>query len=216
MQHVLVIEDHVETRQWLVAIVKEAFSDPVVKEAGTLEQAYACLETFIPSVMLVDLSLPDGSGIELLSHAQQHLVETYLVVTTIYDDDHHLFSALKTGASGYLLKDQPRHTLVEALSGIMTGKPPLTPAIARRILRHFQQVEDKTTDNPLSEREKEVLVLLAKGMGRSDIAELLEVSAHTAAGHTKSIYRKLNVSGRVEATLEAVKMGLVTGMQKND
>lgn len=216
MQHVLVIEDHVETRQWLVAIVREAFSDPVVEEAGTLEQAYACLQSFIPSVMLVDLSLPDGSGIDLLAYARHHLVETYLVVTTIYDDDHHLFSALKAGASGYLLKDQPRHTLMEALSGIMTGKPPLTPAIARRILRHFQQVEDKTAGNPLSEREKEVLVLLAKGMGRSDIAELLDVSAHTAAGHTKAIYRKLNVSGRVEATLEAVKMGLVTGIQKND
>lgn len=150
--------------------------------AGTLEQAYACLETFIPSVMLVDLSLPDGSGIDLLAYARQHLDETYLVVTTIYDDDHYLFSALKAGGSGYLLKDQPRHTLMEALPGIMAGKPPLTPAIARRILRHFQQVENKTADNPLSEREKEVMVLLSKGMGRSDIAELLDVSAQTAAG----------------------------------
>ncbi|MEX2367648.1 MAG: LuxR C-terminal-related transcriptional regulator, partial [Pseudohongiellaceae bacterium] len=93
--------------------------------------------------------------------------------------------------------------------------PPLTPAIARKILRHFQQADSKATDNPLSEREQEVLVLLAKGMGRNDIAELLDVSAHTAAGHTKSIYRKLNVSGRVEATLEAVKMGLVSGMHKD-
>ncbi|MBZ2188721.1 response regulator transcription factor [Alcanivorax sp. JB21] len=213
MQNVLIVEDHEETRQWLAGIVKDAFASPGIHEAGTLEQARALLQHNPVALALVDLSLPDGSGMQLLQHLQECSPETYLVVTTIFDDDRHLFDALQAGANGYLLKDQPRQVMIDSLAGIATGKPPLSPAISRRILRHFQQAPTRTVENPLSEREVEVLMLLAKGMGRSDIAELLNVSVNTAASHIKSIYRKLNVSGRAEATLEAVNMGIVPQSQ---
>ncbi|MBA3981393.1 MAG: DNA-binding response regulator [Alcanivorax sp.] len=209
MQTVLIVEDHEETRQWLAGIVRDAFASPDLLEAGTLEQARALLAQRTVSLALVDLSLPDGSGMQLLQHLQESSPETYLVVTTIFDDDRHLFDALQAGANGYLLKDQPRQVMVDSLSGIASGRPPLSPAIARRILRHFQQAPVRAVENPLSEREVEVLLLLAKGLGRSEIAELLNVSVNTAASHIKSIYRKLNVSGRAEATLEAVQMGIV-------
>lgn len=215
MQKVFIIEDHLETREWLVSIVKESFDDPDISEAGTVEKSYKWLEQNTPSLTLVDLSLPDGNGMDLIKYLHEHFPENYIVVTTIFDDDRHLFNALRAGASGYLLKDQPRHSMVESLSGIMSGKPPLSPAIARRMLRHFQQESSGTNETPLSERESEVLTLLAKGMGRNDIADLLDVSVNTAASHIKSIYRKLNVSGRAEATLHAVKMGLVSGNMKN-
>ncbi|WP_111655436.1 response regulator [Isoalcanivorax indicus] len=213
MQTVLIVEDHEETRQWLAGIVRDAFASPDLLEAGTLEQARALLKQRTVSLALVDLSLPDGSGMQLLQSLQESSPETYLVVTTIFDDDRHLFDALQAGANGYLLKDQPRQVMVDSLSGIASGRPPLSPAIARRILRHFQQAPVRAVENPLSEREVEVLLLLAKGLGRSEIAELLNVSVNTAASHIKSIYRKLNVSGRAEATLEAVQMGIVPQSQ---
>lgn len=215
MQKVFIVEDHLETREWLVSIVKESFDNPDIAEAGTVESSFRWLEQNTPSLSLVDLSLPDGNGLDLIKHLSEHFPENYIVVTTIFDDDRHLFNALRAGASGYLLKDQPRKSMIESLSGIMSGKPPLSPAIARRMLRHFQQEVGSSNETPLSEREAEVLTLLAKGMGRNDIAELLEVSVNTAASHIKSIYRKLNVSGRAEATLHAVKMGLVSGNMKN-
>ena len=215
MQKVFIVEDHLETREWLVSIVKESFDNPDIAEAGTVESSFRWLEQNTPSLSLVDLSLPDGNGLDLIKHLSEHFPENYIVVTTIFDDDRHLFNALRAGASGYLLKDQPRTAMIESLSGIMSGKPPLSPAIARRMLRHFQQEVGSSNETPLSEREAEVLTLLAKGMGRNDIAELLEVSVNTAASHIKSIYRKLNVSGRAEATLHAVKMGLVSGNMKD-
>lgn len=215
MQRVFIIEDHLETREWLVSIVRESFDNPEIAQTGTVEGSYRWLEQNSPSLTLVDLSLPDGNGLDLIRYLNEHFPENYIVVTTIFDDDRHLFNALSAGASGYLLKDQPRKTMVESLSGIMSGKPPLSPAIARRMLRHFQQDSGSANKTPLSERESEVLTLLAKGMGRNEVAELLDVSVNTAASHIKSIYRKLNVSGRAEATLHAVKMGLVSANIKN-
>ncbi|MFO8142804.1 MAG: response regulator transcription factor [Marinobacter sp.] len=214
MQQVLIVEDHLETRAWLAAIAEKAMQSPEIYQAGTLEQAHRLLPDIFPTLALIDLSLPDGSGMSLLSHLRKERPEAYLVVATIFDDDRHLFEALKAGANGYLLKDQPTNSMIDSLAGIMEGKPPLSPTIARRILRHFQRDAEQTpatSDNPLSEREQEVLQLLAKGMGRTDIARLLDMSANTAASHTKSIYRKLNVSGRAEATLRAVQLGLVPG-----
>ncbi|KPP97819.1 response regulator transcription factor [Marinobacter sp. HL-58] len=227
MQQVLIVEDHLETREWLVSIVNRVLKNPDIVQSGTLEQAFRILPDIMPSLALIDLSLPDGSGIDLLCRLRSERSEAYLVVCSIFDDDRHLFNALKAGAGGYLLKDQPTHSMIESLTGILEGKPPLSPTIARRILRHFHKEQDENEaysnknlsdgqtasllDKPLSEREEQVLQLLAKGMGRADIARLLGMSANTAASHTKSIYRKLNVSGRAEATLRAVQMGVVPG-----
>ncbi|MBA4731385.1 MAG: response regulator transcription factor [Alcanivorax sp.] len=210
MQRILIIEDHRETREWLAGICRQAFGEPVIEEADTLARAQRLLAHDVPSLALVDLSLPDGSGLRVLERLSRQCPGTYSVVTTIFDDDQHLFRALRAGASGYLLKDQPQSSLVESLVGITGGRPPLSPGVARRILRHFHNSHgDTEPDNPLSEREEEVLTLLAKGLGRGEIADLLDMSVNTAASHTKAIYRKLNVSGRVEATLEATRLGIV-------
>ncbi|MED5603209.1 MAG: response regulator transcription factor [Pseudomonadota bacterium] len=210
MQRILIIEDHRETREWLAGICRQAFGEPVIEEADTLARAQRLLDHDVPSLALVDLSLPDGSGLRVLERLSRQCPGTYSVVTTIFDDDQHLFRALRAGASGYLLKDQPQSSLVESLVGITGGRPPLSPGVARRILLHFHNSHgDTEPDNPLSEREEEVLTLLAKGLGRGEIADLLDMSVNTAASHTKAIYRKLNVSGRVEATLEATRLGIV-------
>jgi DNA-binding NarL/FixJ family response regulator len=165
-----------------------------------------------PQIALIDLGLPDGSGVDLIREITQSLPQCQCVVTTIYADDRHLFPALRAGATGYLLKDQPKERVVAALRGIASGEPPLSPVIAQRLLRVFgaDQNDAASQDSPLSNRERETLVLIAKGYKLPEVAEQLGVTRNTAAGFIKSIYRKLNISSRAEATLEAARMGLVS------
>jgi DNA-binding NarL/FixJ family response regulator len=217
LNSILVVDDHPEARSWLVDISLRAFRGASVIAAATLAQARERMRGTHLDLALVDLGLPDGNGSSLVTELARRSPETFLVVTTIFDDDHHLFTALAAGAGGYLLKDEPEDQIIERLQGILRGNPPLAPGIARRILRHFQdQAMQPLARRPtigkgalLSDRETEVLALLAKGLNRTDVARVLNISPNTAAGHVKAIYRKLNVSGRAEATLEAVNLGIV-------
>ncbi|PPE72288.1 DNA-binding response regulator [Solimonas fluminis] len=208
----LVVEDLPAPAQWLAAVLEEAFAGIRVDVASSLAEARAILEKRSPDIALIDLGLPDGSGVDLIRDIAQSQPHCQCVVTTIYADDRHLFPALRSGASGYLLKDQPKERVVSALRGIASGEPPLSPVIAQRLLRVFgqDQAETAAQDNPLSSREREALVLIAKGYKLPEVAEQLGVTRNTAAGFIKSIYRKLNISSRAEATLEAARMGLVS------
>lgn len=153
--------------------------------------------------------MPDGSGIDFIGELTGAQPDAYCIVTTIFDDDAHIFSALKAGAQGYLLKEQSTDRLVTQLRGIAQGEPPLSPAIARRMLRHFQTPDSNHADPPvkLSGREREVLMLVAKSYSRAEIADLLGITTNTTAGYIKTLYQKLNVSTRAEAALEAVRLG---------
>lgn len=210
MKSALLLEDYADTRDWLAELLRSAFDGVEVDEAATIAKARDLLANKQFNLAIIDLNLPDGSGIDFIRELSAASPQTYCVVATISDDDRHLFAALQAGAHGYLLKEQPREALLKRLQGILSGEPPLSPAIARRILRHFHH--DMATEKAatgLTAREQEVLALLAKGCKRGEVATLLGISANTAAEHVKSIYRKLNVSTRAEATLEAARMGLV-------
>jgi len=209
MQHVLVVEDHPELREWLMALLRDAFPSAEITGVGTVEDATRAAAAQVVNLALVDISLPDGSGIDFVARMMETSPSTYCVMVTIYDDDRHLFPALQAGARGYLLKEQPREKLLSQLQGILRGEPPLSPAIARRVLSHFQRARPVVDDSGLSEREREVLTLVAKGYNRSDVARMLDISVNTAAAHLKNVYRKLNVSTRAEATLAAARRGLV-------
>ncbi|HEX5677529.1 MAG TPA: response regulator transcription factor [Alcanivorax sp.] len=210
MNTALVVEDHPESRVWLSSLLREAFPSVTVSAVGTLAEAHTKVAEHSFNLAVVDISLPDGNGVALVNTLQTRAPDTYVVMATIYDDDEHLFAALQAGAQGYLLKDQPRARLVAQLEGIVRGEPPLSPSIARRVLRHFRRLPTSNPNGPeLSAREKEVLCLLARGYTRTDIALALGISANTVAGHVKGIYRKLDVSGRAEAALQAVRLGLV-------
>ena len=206
----LVVEDLPEARAWLVDALGHAFEAITVEVAGDLAEARAALEGGLPDIALVDLGLPDGSGTELIAELRAAPKNVLTVVTTIFDDDRHLFAALRAGADGYVLKDQSRTDLVEMLSGIHAGRPPLSPSIARKLLSVFEQAApDPDTATALTAREAEVLTLIAKGYTVARVAEMLGITRNTAAGYVKVIYRKLNVSTRAEATLEATRQGLV-------
>ncbi|GFO76289.1 hypothetical protein BPLS_P3982 [Bathymodiolus platifrons methanotrophic gill symbiont] len=161
------------------------------------------------SIALVDLNLPDGSGIDLIVRLREEHPQTFIVVSTVFDDDHNLFSALGAGAHGYILKEESRGKLIALLEGIIQGTPPLSPGIARRLIQHFNHTPKKIKDAyQLSPREKEVLQLIAAGKQRKEIARELNISVHTTSDYIKVIYRKLNVSSRSEAAIKAISLQL--------
>src|SRR5688500_12263251 len=241
---VLIVEDNPVARSFLCRVVRESFSDTIViTEAGDLESARRHIATqsgqsaIAPSdpfkLVLVDLELPDGNGMELLNELARYPATK--IVTTLYSDDDHLFPALQRGADGYLLKEDRFEVLVEELQKIVRGQPPLSPAIARRLLTHFRSgsegdagapgsglssahyaankpvpLVDKPLDHErLTPRESEVLTYLSKGFTIKEIASLMGIKWFTVNDHIKSIYKKLNVSSRAEAAVLASKQGLV-------
>lgn len=207
----LIVEDLKAPAEWLAGVLSSAFPGIAVHSAPDLAAARRLSAAHPPDIALVDLGLPDGSGIDLIRELAAPPARCHCVVTTIYADDRHLFPALRAGACGYLLKDQPADKVVQALRGIVAGEPPLSPVIAQRLLRVFGGPAG-LSDEPeakLSNRERETLVLIAKGYKLPEVSEQLGVTRNTAAGFIKSIYRKLNITSRAEATLEATRMGLV-------
>jgi two-component system, NarL family, nitrate/nitrite response regulator NarL len=241
---VLILEDNPVARGFLGRVVRESFSDAIaITEAGDLESARRHIELTGGArglhgvdpfkLILVDLELPDGNGMELLAELVHYPATK--IVTTLYSDDDHLFPALQCGADGYLLKEDRFEVLVEELQKIVRGQPPLSPAIARRLLTHFRQgggsdaqapdsgfvhtsgfqtsrpvpIEKVPDHERLTPRESEVLTYLSKGFTIKEIASLMGIKWFTVNDHIKSIYKKLNVSSRAEAAVLASKQGLV-------
>jgi DNA-binding NarL/FixJ family response regulator len=243
---VLILEDNPVARSFLCRVVRESFSDTInITEAGDLESARKQIGIAGGSsgmhgvdpfkLIMVDLELPDGNGMDLLTELAQYPATK--IVTTLYSDDDHLFPALQCGADGYLLKEDRFEVLVEELQKIVRGQPPLSPAIARRLLTHFRRgndgeavapgsaftmaagalnagrpiaLVDKPADHQrLTPRESEVLTFLSKGFTIKEIANLMGIKWFTVNDHIKSIYKKLNVSSRAEAAVLASKQGLV-------
>jgi len=211
MQKGLVVEDLPASADWLAGTLAEAFPGMRVQKAGTLTEARRAARQMQPDIALIDLGLPDGSGLDLIREMVARNPECHCIVSTVYADDRHLFPALRAGAGGYLLKDQPKDRVIASLKGIAAGEPPLSPVIAARLLRVFgaDQLRNEPPPEPLSGRERETLILIAKGFRLPEVALQLGVTRNTAAGFIKAIYRKLRVSTRAEAALEAARMGLV-------
>jgi two-component system, NarL family, nitrate/nitrite response regulator NarL len=240
---VLILEDNPVARSFLCRVVRESFSDEIaITEAGDLDHARGQIRMAGGTsgmhgvdpfkLILVDLELPDGNGMDLLAELARYPATK--IVTTLYSDDDHLFPALQRGADGYLLKEDRFEVLVEELQKIVRGQPPLSPAIARRLLTHFRNGSDggmsgsgltalptfsnskpiPLLDKPLDHerltpRESEVLTYLSKGFTIKEIANLMGIKWFTVNDHIKSIYKKLNVSSRAEAAVLASKQGLV-------
>lgn len=211
MQTGFILEDLPESQVWLSEALTKSFPGIAIDSAFSVQEARDKLAvSAMPDIALIDLGLPDGSGVELIEFIQRRSPDTLCIVASIYHDDGHIFPALRAGAQGYLLKDQPVAAIVAALTGIAGGQPPLSPAIARRMLSFFQPGPAPATPTPaLTERETEVLRMISKGMTQAETGRLLGISQHTVAGYVKELYRKLNVSSRAEAALLARDMGLV-------
>jgi len=211
METALIVEDLSEAQAWLQATLLSVYPTIAIRCVKTLAAAREAIQTDVPDIALVDIGLPDGSGIDLIDELNQQHAPTVCIVTSVFDDDHHLFAALRAGAKGYVLKDQTQQELAQMLNGIISGRPPLSPAIARRLLNFFAPAATPVTVamEKLTEREIEVLTLISKGYTIAKVGELLGITRNTTAGYVKIIYRKLNVNSRAEATLEATRLGIV-------
>ena len=210
MNQILLLEDLPEIRTWLKALVLQVFPGAQVSEASRVHDALGLVSAIPFQLALIDLGLPDGSGVDVVTALRESQPEAQSVVVTIHDDDEHLFPALQAGAFGYILKEQPRQLIAEQLQRIGSGEPPLSPSIARRVIAYFAAQEKPQADLmphvQLTERESEVLLRVAKGFTLPEIGVQLSLSRHT--DYVKQIYRKLNVSSRAEAALEAQRLGL--------
>lgn len=220
MQSILIVEDIKDTSSWLEGIVETVFTDVQITICVNCTETRSFIQQQAVSLALVDINLPDGNGLDLITEIRQLSPHAYIITTTIFDDDEHILTALRNGANGYLLKDLSETAFIQKLRGILTGDPPLSPSIARRILHCFAQSNIQNSHNKeesayrsdcstLSQREREVLTLVAKGLSRKEIAELLTISSNTVARYVRDVYQKLNISSQAEAAVEACRMGLV-------
>lgn len=205
----LVVEDNPETRSWLISCVSSAFPELKVHQAADLVTALSLHASINFDLALVDLGLPDGNGMEIIQALTAKDYACYIVVATIYDDDHNLFTALKNGAKGYVLKDQDRERIISYLQGIRKNRPPLSPASSERLIRHFNNKGEALQKAMLTQRETDVLCLVGKGYSIDETARMLELSAETIKGYLKSVYSKRGISSRAEAALEAIRLGLI-------
>jgi len=212
VKNILLLEDLPEIRSWLKALVTQVFPAAQIVECARVHDALAQVSAQKFDLALIDLGLPDGSGVDVVSALRESQPDAQSVIVTIHDDDDHLFPALQAGAYGYILKEQSRELITEQLQRISQGEPPLSPSIARKVIAYFAaQAKPQANALPhvqLTERESEVLLRVAKGFTLPEIGVQLGLSRHTIADYVKQIYRKLNVSSRAEAALEAQRLGL--------
>ena len=220
MPRVLIVEDDSAFRARYAAMLANDASFEVVASVGTGGEGLAMLDLRKPDILLVDLGLPDISGIEVIRHASQTLPKCECMVVTVFGDEEHVLASIEAGAAGYLLKDASEENFLSGIRELMNGGSPISPIIARRLLRRFHAdspaansavdtASDEALGVALSDREREILLLASKGFNYPEMGKLMSISPHTVTSHVKKIYRKLAVHSRGEAVFEANRMGLI-------
>ncbi|SDX44457.1 two component transcriptional regulator, LuxR family [Sulfitobacter pontiacus] len=208
MKRILIVEDIVETLRWLVDIVRSAYPAATICTANSVRTALSKLDGQI-DLALIDLGLPDGSGLEILRGLNKASPSAIKVVTTVMGDDASIVSSLSAGADGYLLKETEAAVLSRQLTQLSMGLPAISPSVARRIMEHFRLTGPVASlDGRLTERETEVLTLISKGLRNAEVASALNIAETTDAGYIKIVYRKLGISSRAEAAWHANRLGL--------
>ena len=208
MKQVLIVEDILETQQWLTEIVRFAYPDAVVLAANSVRAAVGRLNGKI-DLALIDLGLPDGSGLDVLRQLQMSNPSAVKIVTTVMGDDASIVASLSAGADGYLLKETEALILTRQLKQLSIGLPAISPSVARRIMEHFRRTGPSSSpEGQLTKRETEVLMLIAKGLRNNEVASALGIAETTVAGYIKIVYRKLGIGSRAEAAWHASRLGL--------
>ena len=207
---VLIVDDHEIVRQGIRAILGESEDIEVVGEASDGLAAIQQVELTKPDVILMDLIMPNMDGVEAIRRITNQQPEVRILVITTYSGDDMVFPAIKAGADGYLLKDAGAGQLVQAIRQVHSGEPSLNPDIARKLMQEISQPKPANpTPDPLTPREEEVLGLLAKGLENHEIADQLVIAEVTVRSHISRILDKLHLANRVQATLYAMREGLV-------
>jgi DNA-binding NarL/FixJ family response regulator len=203
MTKVALVEDNAAMRRNLERMLSRTSGFRCVCACGSAEEALREIPKHHPDVILMDINLPAASGIECTTRMKQLLPNVQVIMLTVYQDTTSIFSALKAGACGYLLKRATPAEIIEAITAIRTGGAPMTAEIARKIVTAFQSPPPASADSAtLSPREVEILELLSHGRVSKEIADQLAISYHTVRVHLAHIYEKLHVRSRSEAMLK--------------
>ncbi len=209
---VAVIEDDVNTRHGLCEKIESEPRFSVVAACGSLSEARAALQNEVADVLLVDLQLPDGSGLEIIREQTDARPDLPVLVISVFGDENSVVAAIEAGAQGYLLKSDTSLEIRQSITELLSGGAPISSAIARHLIKRMRSASQTAPDQGLlSERELEVLNLAAKGYSYQDIAELLDVKVSTISSYTRRLYQKLSVHSKSEAVFEGLRMGLVEG-----
>lgn len=200
MIKVAIVEDNDQFRKALETIIDQEKDMSLLGSYTSAERAVIALDQSPPDVAIVDISLPGMKGTELIVRLRDKLRQTLFMVCTIHDDNDTIFDALKCGAAGYILKDPiTAEEITKAIRDLYNGGSPMSPFIARKVIGTFQKPMINDVNSLLSQREKEVLELVAQGLLYKEIALRLTISAETVKKHLKNIYQKLHVQNKVEA-----------------
>ena len=208
---ILICDDHAVVREGLRALITTEADMEVVGEANDGEKAVVAFRALNPDVTLLDMVMPRMDGLEAIRAIKSEFPQARILVLTSFAEDDMVFPAIKSGALGYLLKDSSPDELIRAIRDVSRGEASLHPSIARRLIMELSQPSTlPPTPEPLTEREVEVLKLVAKGFSNEEIAATLVVSERTARGHVSSILSKLHLANRTQAALYALREGLAS------
>jgi len=205
---ILIADDHELVRQGLMALLSVKSGVEVIGQAEDGEKAVELANTLKPDIILMDLLMPRKNGIEATREIKTDNPDARILIITSFAEDENVYQAIKAGALGYLLKDSSPQELMQAIRDVCEGRMSLHPNIALKLIEELNRPSDiPTIDDPLTEREVEVLKLVAKGCSNQDIAEKLIVSERTVGAHVSNILGKLHLANRTQAALYALRKG---------
>lgn len=218
--HVLIADDQDIVRQGLKIIIDHQADMELVGQASSGDEAVRLAQLHTPDVVLMDIKMPRLNGIDATRAVTQALPRTQVIILTTYDADDMVFEGIRAGAQGFLLKDAGSAAILEAIRAVHRGESQLDPHIARKVMNEFRRVlppanppmpdaEDDTAYEALSERETEVLALLARGMSSKEIAAALSLSDGTVRNYVSNILSKLHANDRTQAVIKAARRGMV-------
>ncbi len=208
---VLIADDHPLFRKGLRTLLRSMPQTTVVGEATSGRETVELAQTLEPDVVLLDLQMPEGGGLWAIRELANRWADVHILVVTLFDDDESVFAALRAGARGYILKDADEADMMRAIEAVARGEAIFSPAIAARLMDYF--AANRATPHgaafpDLTDREREILVLIARGRSNSQIADELSISLKTVRNHASNIFNKLHVVDRLQAALRAREAGL--------
>jgi DNA-binding NarL/FixJ family response regulator len=207
---ILIADDHPYVREGLLSMLKRERDFTVVGEAGNGVEAVNKVKELSPDVILMDLRMPEMDGVEAMNQIREIKPDTKFVILTTYSDDDYIFRGIEAGARAYLLKDAPREELFKAIRAVHRGESLIQPVVASKVLDRLTELSRRSpSSEELSDRELEVLQLMAKGAANKEIGAALHISQSTVKTHISSIFQKMGVNDRTSAVTEALKKGII-------
>ena len=207
---ILIADDHPVVREGLIAMLSREGDFKVIGEAKDGAEAVNRVRELSPDVVLMDLRMPEMDGVEAMRQIRAVNPDVKFIILTTYSDDDYIFSGIEAGARAYLLKDAPREELFKAIRAVHRGESLIQPVVASKLLDRFSQLSRRTpSGEELSQRELEVLCLMAKGSANKEISAELKIAQSTVKTHITNIFQKLGVNDRTEAVTQAIKKGII-------